>query len=113
MQKLLHTGLLYSGMAFTALLPAVTMAAGDPEAGRVKGYTCTGCHGIPGYKNVYPTYSVPRIGGQRAEYIEAALIAYKSGERSHPTMALHSESLSDQDIADIAAWLSSLSGEEE
>jgi cytochrome c553 len=97
---------LFAGLALVFLSPASTMAAGDPAAGEIKAYTCTGCHGIPGYKNVYPTYSVPRVGGQSAEYISAALKAYQSGERDHPTMNLQAESMTDQDIADIAAWLS-------
>lgn len=113
MRKTINKGLLYTGMALTALLPAAAIAEGDPEAGKIIGYTCTGCHGIAGYKNVYPTYNVPKIAGQRPEYIEAALLAYKSGERSHPTMSLHAEGLSAQDIADIAAWISTLEGEEE
>lgn len=104
--------LLTTGLALAALLPGPLLAAGDAEAGKIKGYTCTGCHGIPSYKNVYPTYHVPLIGGQNAEYIEAALKAYRSGERQHSTMNLHAESLSDEDIADIAAWLESERGGE-
>ena len=50
-----------------------TYAAGDVAAGKVKAYTCTGCHGIPGYNNVYPTYKVPKIGGQNYEYLTVAL----------------------------------------
>ena len=79
-------------------------ADGDPEAGRVKALPCMGCHGIPGYKNVYPTYTVPRVGGQNPGYIVAALMAYRSGERSHKTMQAQAGSLSDQDMADIAAY---------
>jgi len=101
-----------TGLALAALLPAAVQA-GDPEAGQIKAYTCTGCHGIPGYKNAYPTFSVPRIAGQHAEYIEAALKAYQSGERQHSTMNLHAESLSDEDISDIAAWVSSIKGASE
>ena len=86
-------------------------AAGDIEAGKIKSYTCTGCHGIPGYKNVYPTFHVPKIGGQNVAYLESALKAYRAGERNHSTMQLQSESMSDQDIADIAAYFASL-GEE-
>ena len=85
-----------------------TLAAGDVEAGKVKSYTCTGCHGIPGYKNVYPTFHVPKIGGQNAAYLESALKAYRAGERDHSTMDLQAESLSDEDIADIAAYFASL-----
>ena len=79
---------------------------GNPDAGRVKFQTCLGCHGIPGYKNTYPTYTVPRVGGQHPEYIVAALKAYKNGERSHKTMVAQAASLSEEDMADIAAYLS-------
>ena len=85
-------------------LPGLAFAAGDAEAGAVKAYTCTGCHGVPGYNNVYPTYKVPMVGGQHAEYIVAALKAYKNGQRDHKTMASQAASLSDQDMADIAAF---------
>ena len=81
------------------------LAAGDYEAGKIKAYTCTGCHGIVGYKNTYPTYSVPRIGGQNSEYLVIALQGFKSGEREHKTMNLQAEALSEQDIEDIAVYL--------
>jgi len=80
-------------------------AEGDYAAGKVKAYTCTGCHGIVDYKNIYPTYNVPRIGGQNMEYIVIALQGFKSGEREHKTMNLQAEALSEQDIADIAVYL--------
>jgi cytochrome c553 len=79
--------------------------AGDAAAGEKIAYTCNGCHAIPNYKNVYPTYSVPKLHGQRPQYIVAALKAYKSGERSHGTMHSQASSLSDQDMADVAAYL--------
>lgn len=79
---------------------------GNPEDGRIKVYTCTGCHGIPNYKNVYPHYSVPKIHNQNYAYLVGALTAYKNGERSHPTMRAQGESMTEQDIADIAAYLS-------
>ena len=79
-------------------------AAGDADRGKALSYTCLGCHGIENYKNVYPTYSVPELGGQHASYIIAALKEYRSGERSHATMHQQAESLSDQDIEDIAAY---------
>lgn len=92
--------------AVLALLATpVALAAGDAEAGRLKANTCMGCHGIPGYNNVYPTYRVPKLGGQSAEYLAAALKAYKTGERPHKTMQAQAISLSDADIADIAAYL--------
>lgn len=87
----------------------LVIADGDAEAGRLKAHTCTGCHGIPGYNNTYPTYKVPKVGGQRRQYIESALVAYQSGTRSHKTMQNHANSFTDQDIQDIAAWLSGFS----
>jgi len=80
-------------------------AAGDYEAGKIKAYTCTGCHGIVDYKNTYPMYHVPRIGGQNKEYLVIALQGFKSGERDHKTMNLQAEALSQQDIEDIAVYL--------
>jgi cytochrome c553 len=78
--------------------------AGKAEAGRAKASNCIGCHEIPGYKASFPTvYSVPMITGQTAKYIEAALQAYRKGDRSHPTMRAIASTLSDQDIADLAA----------
>lgn len=66
---------------------------------------CIGCHGIKGYQASFPeVHKVPMISGQGAKYIAAALNAYKKGERKHPTMRGISESLSDQDIADVAAY---------
>ena len=81
------------------------VAAGDYGAGKIKAYTCTGCHGIVNYKNTYPTYHVPRIGGQNKEYLVIALQGFKSGERQHSTMNLQAEALSEQDIEDIAVYL--------
>ncbi len=99
----------------TAAAPAATPAAsaaapmtGNADKGRTLTYTCQGCHGITGYKNAYPNYHVPRIGGQSAEYLVNALTEYKKGARKHPTMQAQSESFSDQDIADIAAFLSTV-----
>ena len=82
---------------------------GDPErAKRFKIAMCVGCHGIEDYRTAYPVvYSVPKIGGQNRGYIEAALKEYRAGERSHPTMRGIAKGLSDQDIADLAAFYSS------
>ena len=96
--------------AVTFGLPGDTQA-GDPEAGKIRSYTCTWCHGIPGYKNVYPTYHVPKIGGQNEPYLVAALKAYRDGDRNHDTMELQAQALSDEDIADIAAYFASLNTE--
>lgn len=90
--------------------PDIAPAAvtGRPEAGRVLAYTCQGCHGITGYKNAYPSYKVPKIGGQSAEYLTQALTEYREGKRKHPTMQAQSLSFSAQEIADLSAYLSTL-----
>ena len=77
---------------------------GDAERGAKLAYTCMGCHGIENYKNAYPKYSVPKLAGQSAAYIAAALAEYKAGARWHPTMKGLATSLSAQDHADLAAW---------
>jgi len=82
---------------------------GSIEAARDKVSMCIGCHGIPGYKASFPeVYHVPRIAGQHAAYIASALRAYASGARSHPTMDGIAKSLSEQDIADLAAYYENL-----
>lgn len=81
---------------------------GNLKTGKTLAYTCTGCHGIAEYKNAYPSYRVPKIAGQHEKYLLAALHGYKKGERNHPTMKAQASSYSDQDIADIAAYISSL-----
>ena len=97
------------GLIAVALCAAsAAHAEGDKVRGKELVYTCNGCHGVPGYSNVYPDYHVPHIAGQNEQYIVNALKGYKSGEREHPTMDAQAESLSDQDIADIAAYLSSI-----
>jgi cytochrome c553 len=95
-------------LSIVALVAAVrspsALAAGDAHKGKTISYTCLGCHGIPDYNNVYPTYHVPKLQGQHPEYIVAALKAYRSGERSHGTMHAQSISMSDQDMEDVAAY---------
>ena len=99
----------------TALACSVTTAfadepaKGDPKAGLALVYTCGGCHGVTGYRNAYPNYHVPRIAGQNYDYLIQALTEYKKGERAHPTMRAQGESMSDEDIRNIAAYLSSIS----
>jgi cytochrome c553 len=97
-KKILLT-LLFCLVSFGAI------AEGDYEAGKVKAYTCTGCHGIANYQNTYPTYHVPRIGGQNKEYLVIALQDFKSGRRQHKTMNLQAEALSQKDIEDIAVYI--------
>ena len=101
--------------ASTAAAPAAapakedpTKLKGDAAKGKMLTYTCQGCHGITGYKNAYPSYHVPRIGGQSAQYLASALTEYREGKRKHPTMQAQAQSFSPQDIADIAAYLSTV-----
>ncbi len=97
---------------FSALAAAGTAVAvqaqdikGDAKAGEKKNAMCIGCHGIPGYQASFPeVYKVPMISGQNAKYIVSSLQAYAKGERKHPSMRAISGSLTDQDMADLAAF---------
>jgi len=80
-------------------------SAADVARGAKLAYTCHGCHGIPNYKNAYPVYSVPKLGGQHTAYLVVALKAYASQERAHATMHSHAVSMTEQDMQDIAAYL--------
>ena len=90
--------------------PAAAPAAakGNAARGRELVFTCKGCHGVTGYKNAYPNYHVPRIAGQNEQYLVNALTGYRQGTRKHPTMQAQAQSFTEQDIADIAAYLASL-----
>lgn len=94
--------------AAALLLGTAAHADGDPAKGKVESYTCIGCHGIPNYTTNYPTYRVPKLAGQHANYIVQALKAYKAGDRSHMTMHAQASSLSDQQMQDVAAYFESL-----
>jgi cytochrome c553 len=79
--------------------------AGNPELGSQKVQMCQGCHGIPGWRTAYPeVYQVPKIAGQHPAYLVKALQDYKSGARMHPSMRAIAASLSDADMANIAAY---------
>jgi cytochrome c553 len=85
--------------------PAAAQNAGNAAAGYQKTQMCSGCHGIEGWRTAFPeVYKVPKIGGQHQAYLVKALQAYKSGERNHPSMRAIAASLSDQDMADLAAY---------
>jgi cytochrome c553 len=80
-------------------------SAGDAAAGSQKTQMCVGCHGIPGWRTAFPeVYKVPKLGGQHEAYLAKALQEYRSGARSHPSMRAIATSLSDKDIADLAAY---------
>jgi cytochrome c553 len=101
-QKTLFAALMLAAAPALAQQPALV---GDPKAAHQKIAMCEGCHGIPGYRTAYPdVYSVPKLGGQSTIYLSNALHAYKAKQRSHPSMRGIAASLSDQDIADLAAY---------
>lgn len=102
--KIVFTALAIAAAPVLAQQPAVV---GDAKEAHKKIAMCEGCHGIPGYKTAYPlVYHVPKLGGQSAAYVANALYAYKSGQRIHPSMRGIAASLSDKDIADLAAYYS-------
>jgi cytochrome c553 len=95
------------------LLTALFMSnagAADAAKGKVLAYTCHGCHGVPDYKNAYPVYRVPKLGGQNEAYIVSALNAYANGDRPHPTMHAQAATLTAEERADVAAFLSAQGG---
>jgi cytochrome c553 len=103
----LHLSLFALLTGLGCAVSGTALAAGDPVAGKSKSFTCTGCHATPGWRNAYPAYREPKLWGQHAEYIVAALKEYQSGAREHGTMHAVAASLSDQDMADLAAYFAS------
>ena len=92
-----------------ALASGTARADGNVEAGKIKALPCMGCHAIEGAFSVYPSYRVPKLSGQHADYVVAALKAYKTNQRSHKTMVAQAATLSEQDMLDIAAYFASIS----
>ena len=83
--------------------------AGDAAKGREKVAMCQGCHGIDGWRTAFPeVYSVPKIAGQHPQYLVGALKAYRSGDRSHPSMRAIAAQLSDADMSNLAAYYGDL-----
>ena len=106
MNKLIITISALVGLVATTVAMAQDIK-GDVKAGESKNAMCSGCHSIKGYQASFPeVYKVPMISGQSAKYIVSSLNAYKKGERKHPSMRGISETLTDQDMADLAAYYS-------
>ncbi|QIK81464.1 cytochrome c [Lysobacter sp. HDW10] len=96
-------------ICLTLAIPTMAQAADvNLQRGKEISYTCHGCHGITGYKNAYPSYHIPRIAGQTDQYLLNALKDYKAGKRKHATMQAQAASFSDEDLANLAAYLSSI-----
>ena len=105
MNQLLSSMFALAVASVTAISAQAQEVKGDAKAAEQKIAMCIGCHGIKGYQASFPeVYRVPMISGQNAKYIASALNAYKKGDRKHPTMRGIADSLSDQDIADVAAY---------
>lgn len=104
--KPIITALLASSVCLIASTQA--LAQGDAKAGREKSFTCSGCHASAGMRNAYPGYTVPKLGGQNAEYLKIALKAYRDGARGHPTMHAQVAEFTDEDIANVAAYFATL-----
>tara|TARA_Y100000389_G_scaffold52091_1_gene47884 strand:- start:14496 stop:14801 length:306 start_codon:yes stop_codon:yes gene_type:complete len=94
--------------SITLIILTTTAVYADNYTGKDKSETCLGCHAIEGYNNSYPTYKVPKLGGQHADYIVSALKAYQKLDRKHETMHANASGLSDQDIRDIANYFESV-----
>jgi cytochrome c553 len=89
----------------TLLTSTVQAQAGNVAAGEKNAAMCIGCHGIPGYQSSFPeVHRVPKISGQNAKYIVAAIDAYRKGDRKHPTMRGIAGGLTDQETLDLAAF---------
>ena len=105
MNKLLLSVFIALVAQATTLTAVAQEVKGDAQKGEGKVSLCIGCHGIIGYQASFPEiHKVPKISGQGAKFIASALNAYKKGERKHPTMRGIADSLSEQDIADVAAY---------
>lgn len=108
MQKALAAFLMVTtGLGALTVSAQDAPAAGDAKRGAVLSNTCMGCHGIDTYRNAYPSFRVPRLGGQQQDYIVIALQGYKSNTRAHGTMHAQAASMTDQDMRDIAAFFAS------
>ena len=109
MKPTITSAFILAALFGAGLSPATAAdSPGNADNGRHKASMCVGCHNIPGYKTAFPAvYSVPKLDGQHAAYVVSALKAYKAGERKHPSMRAVAASLSDQDMADLAAFYAS------
>jgi len=111
--KFLTSFLLIVSFLCASSLVSADELQGNPQTGETKVSMCIGCHGIQGYQASFPqVYKVPKIAGQNAKYIINALNAYKKGDRRHPSMHGIAASMTDQDMADVAAYYSTLGKDE-
>jgi cytochrome c553 len=105
MRRILPALFLTASALVGLAIPAAAQDAGDAARGQKLADTCMGCHGVPNYRNAYPSYAVPKLAGQHPEYVFIALQGYKAQTRKHPTMYAQAATLSDKDMRDLAAYL--------
>lgn len=102
----LHLAALAAAIAVSCAIPAGPARAADAAAGKQKvKQVCAVCHGLDGIAKLP---EAPNLAGESAIYITKQLKAFRSGERKHEQMSIIAEGLSDDDIANVAAWFSSL-----
>jgi cytochrome c553 len=99
-----HRFLVTVTVVLLAIAATPVQAGGNAERGAVLADTCLGCHGIQGYRNAYPSYRVPKLGGLSEDYIVIALRGYQNDLRAHPTMQAQADTLTEQDMKDLAAY---------
>lgn len=92
-------------LAALALLSGPTFAAGNADAGKAKSAVCAACHGSEGISSLE---IYPNLAGQKEAYLASQLTHYREGERNNPIMAPMAKPLSDDDIADLAAYYAGL-----
>ena len=102
-----RTRKLLSAIIISSLSVTGLCAAGDIEAGRIMSTACGGCHGAQGI-SIAPNY--PNLAGQKEKYLLNAINSYRSGDRNDPTMKAMVATLKDADVANLAAYFSSLPG---
>ena len=105
--------LIRAAAVLLATISTTAWADGDAGNGALLANTCLGCHGIVGYRNGYPSYRVPKLGGLAEDYILVALHGYQNKSRDHATMQAQAATLSDQDMQDIAAFFAAQGGLEQ
>lgn len=101
-----------AGLLTLVACQAANAQAGDSQKGRALSETCLGCHGVESLTNVYPTYKVPKLGGQYADYLTASLVGYRNKDRAHATMHSQAFHLTDEEMREISAYFEGLGAEE-
>jgi cytochrome c553 len=106
MSRRLHWGFLLASSLWVGMMTMDrTASAADAKLGKAKSQPCSVCHGATGMSTLP---DAPNLAGQPEIYLSNQLRSYRSGERRHEVMSLVAKALSDDDIANLAAWFSSI-----